>query len=87
MRSTLKPHFLDGFSKGLREKYTNTSSKDLPKRAKKTALRLDGVQSPLGSPLVVQQVRLRVFALQKPHRKRRFLLRKNASHLKERIFR
>ena len=35
MRSTLKPHFLDGFSKGLREKYTNTSSKDLPKTGKK----------------------------------------------------
>ena len=32
----------------MREKYTNTSSKDLLKRAKKTALRLDGVQSPLG---------------------------------------
>ena len=48
MRSTLKPYFLDGFSKGLREKYTNTSSKNLPKRAKKTALRLDGVQSSLG---------------------------------------
>ena len=49
MRSTLKPHFLDGFSKGLREKYTNTSSKDLPKRAKKTALRLDEAQTLLGS--------------------------------------
>ena len=48
MRSTLKPYFLDGFSKGLREKYTNTSSKNLPKQAKKMALRLDGVQSPLG---------------------------------------
>ena len=32
----------------MREKYTNTSSKDLLNRAKKTALRLDGVQSPLG---------------------------------------
>ena len=48
MQGTSKPYFLDGFSKGLREMYINTSSKDLPKRAKKTALRLDGVQPPLG---------------------------------------
>ena len=48
MRSTLKPYFLGGFSKGLREKYTNTSSKDLPKRAKKMALRLDGSTPAVG---------------------------------------
>ncbi len=65
MLCTLKPHFLGGFSKDLREMYINTSSKDLPKRAKKTPLRLDGVQYPLGSPFVVQQVQLLVFALPK----------------------
>ena len=48
MPGTLKPYFLGGFSKDLREKYTNTSSKDLPKRAEKMALRLDGAQLSIG---------------------------------------
>ena len=48
MRSTSKPYFLDGFGEGLRRRTERTSSKDLPKQAKKTALRLDAVQISLG---------------------------------------
>ena len=50
MLRTLKPYFLDSCGKGLRRRTCRTSSKDLPKRAKKTALRLDGVQISLGYP-------------------------------------
>ena len=48
MLRTLKPYFLDSCGKGLRRRTCRTSSKDLPQRAKKTALRLDGVQISLG---------------------------------------
>ena len=50
MLRTLKPYFLDSCGKGLRRRTCRTSSKDLPQRAKKTALRLDGVQISLGYP-------------------------------------
>ena len=48
MRSTLKPYFLGGCDEDLRRRTYRTSSKDLPQQAKKTALRLDGVQISLG---------------------------------------
>ena len=48
MRSTLKLYFLGGFGEDLRRRTGRTSSKDLPKQAKKTALRLDWVRIPLG---------------------------------------
>ena len=48
MRSTLKPYFLDGCDEDLRRRTVRTSSEDLPQQAKKTALRLDGVQISLG---------------------------------------
>ena len=51
MLRTLKPYFLGGCGKGLRRRTCRTSSKDLPQRAKKTALRLDGVQISLGYQL------------------------------------
>ncbi len=51
MQSTLKSYFLGGFGEGLCRRTVRTSSKDLPKQAKKTALRLDGVQIPLGYPI------------------------------------
>ena len=35
--------------------YTNTSSKDLPKQAKKTALRIDEAQSPLALVIEPQE--------------------------------
>ena len=48
MRSTLKLYFLGGFGEDLRRRTGCTSSKDLPKQAEKTALRLDGVRISLG---------------------------------------
>ena len=48
MRSTLKLYFLGGFGEDLRRRTGRTSSKDLPKQAEKTALRLDGVRISLG---------------------------------------
>ena len=60
--------------------YTNTSSKDLPKRAKKTALRLDGARVPLGSPLIVQKVQFRAIALSKP-----FFYAKNLTLIAKRL--
>ena len=48
MRSTLKPYFLGGCDEDLRRRTVRTSSKDLPKQAKKTTLRLDGIRFLLG---------------------------------------
>ena len=48
MRSTLKSYFLDGCGEDLRRCTVRTSSKDLPKQAKKTTLRLDGIRFLLG---------------------------------------
>ena len=50
MPCTLKPYFLGGFGEDLRRRiYINTSSKDLPKQAKKTTLRLDWFKSLMAS--------------------------------------
>ena len=49
--------------------YTNTSSKDLPKQAKKTPLRLDGVQSPLGFDKL--RVTGDIYLYNSPYKKRR----------------
>ena len=48
MRSTLKSYFLGGCGEDLRRCTVRTSSKDLPKQAKKTTLRLDGIRFLLG---------------------------------------
>ena len=48
MRSTLKSYFLGGCGEDLRRRTVRTSSKDLPKQAKKTTLRLDGIRFLLG---------------------------------------
>ena len=45
-----------------------------------------GNKSVFAKPSMYAKVLFRSFALQKPNRKRLFSIRKNAKHLKERIF-
>ena len=68
MQSTLKSYFLGGFGEGLCRRTVRTSSKDLPKQAKKTALRLDGVQIPLGYWYYI--IFFEVFQLKKSRREK-----------------
>ena len=83
MLRTLKPYFLGSCGKGLRRRTCRTSSKDLPQRAKKTALRLDEFRFSLGSPFNIRESIISGVCLVKT----RFFIRKNASRLKELIFR
>ena len=83
MLCTLKPYFLGGCDEDLRRRTERTSSEDLPQQAKKTALRLDEFRFSLGSLGNIRESIILSVCLVKT----RFFIRKNASRLKELIFR